>query len=71
MPKPKSQKKESDGTDLKEADLSVNDKKKETKKYWIKLQDTCLQLNMFRAANTPRPLKRYYHPQHHCHSAVF
>ena len=25
--------------------------------YWRKFQHTCLQLNMFRAANTPRPLK--------------
>ena len=32
MPKPKSQKKESDSTDLKEADLSLNDEKMKLKK---------------------------------------
>ena len=38
MPKPKSQKKESDGTDLKKADLSLNDEKNETKKEGLKIE---------------------------------
>ena len=38
MPKPKSQKKESDGTDLKEADLSLNDEKNETKKEGLEIE---------------------------------
>ena len=38
MPKPKSQKKESDGTDLKEADLSLNDEKNETKKEGLDIE---------------------------------
>ena len=38
MPKPKSQKKESDSTDLKEADLSLNDEKNETKKEGLEIE---------------------------------
>ena len=38
MPKRKFQKKESDGTDLKEADLSLNDEKNETKKEGLEIK---------------------------------
>ena len=38
MPKPKSQKKESDGTDLREADSSLNDEKNETKKEGLEIE---------------------------------
>ena len=44
MPKPKSQKKESDGTDLKEADLSLNDEKNETKKEGLEIEKPRLSL---------------------------
>ena len=38
MPKPKSKKKESDGTDLREADSSLNDEKNETKKEGLEIE---------------------------------
>ncbi len=38
MPKPKSKKKESDGSDLNEADLSLNDEKNEIKKEGLEIE---------------------------------